>query len=375
MASVIYDWKGTDYLNNYDNLKQLLVNPKIYMRFNTFELNDIQEIGQFLTFNDVSKEKTVREATNCYPPDPDSPRIAISSLKRDEFQGIVPSFKLTPTTISILNDYSQKAGSPNSVMIFITNRESYNISEEDLEKKVSNFSEGTINADCPHVETDLTETLITPNFNGVIIYINNKESSSSLLKYIREEIDNKQEIRNDNKLKKNIIIETILASNIQFVDKIKLIAPYHTSLVNRLILKLKLNLQDKIKLILELQLNLEDKIGILTNLKNLKNTNINIKKIISKIVEELKENLKIEKEERDRKREKREESGQRERESKVTTSGESRKRGRGGKKRNKTKKIKLFGKLYKKKSKKILKKQKPKNLYKKTRKYYKKTKK
>ena len=230
MSSVIYAWKGTNYLSEHstDNLTHLLTNPKIYLRFNGFELNDIQEIQRFLTFNDNSREKTVKESINCYEHDEDSDRTPKVKLNKDEFQGIVPSFYLDETTISILKDYSGTVGLPKSVMFFITNTESYEIStmsDEDLNKKVSDITKGTIKANCRHVKTDLTETLITPNFNGVIIYIklDDRESSLPLLNNIREEIGNKQNNRNHNKLKKNIIISTILASELKLEDKIKLI--------------------------------------------------------------------------------------------------------------------------------------------------------
>ena len=253
MSSVIYAWKGTNYLskNSTDNLKNLLSNPKIYLRFNGFELNNIQEIERFLTFNDNSREKTVRESINCYKPEKKGNRTPKVQLETDKFQGIVPSFHLDENTISILNDYSGTVGLPKSVMIFITSQDSYEIasqSDTDLDTKVSNFSEGTIKANCPYVDTDLTETLITPNFNGVIIYLNfnNEEyqnSNFSILGYISREIDYKQKDRDYKNLKKNIIISTILASELEIEDKIKLLTPINQFLAKELDIQYKSYLQ------------------------------------------------------------------------------------------------------------------------------------
>ena len=247
MSSAIYAWKGTNYLSeeSADNLKNLLSNPKIYLRFNGFELNNIQEIQRFLTFNNNSREKSVREAINCFKPDKDSPRTPITKLEIDEFQGIVPSFHLDETTISILNDYSGIVGLPKSAILFITSEESYNIdSDSELDKKFSDFSEGTIKANCSHVKTDITETLITPNFNGVIIYLNfnnaeHKKSNFSLLGYISKEIGSQQKDRDYKNLKKNIIISTILASELNFHDKIKLITPINKYLATELEIQYK----------------------------------------------------------------------------------------------------------------------------------------
>lgn len=253
MSSVIYAWKGTNYLskNSTDNLENLLSNPKIYLRFNGFELNNIQEIERFLTFNHNSREKTVRESINCYEHDEDSDRTPKIQLTRDLFQGIVPSFHLDEKTISILKDYSGTVGLPKSVMIFITSEDSYEISSQsdtDLDTKVSNFSEGTIKANCPYVDTDLTETLITPNFNGIIIYLNfnnqdYQNSNFSILGYISREIDYKQKDRDYKNLKKNIIISTILASELEIEDKIKLLTPIDQFLAKELDIQYKSYLQ------------------------------------------------------------------------------------------------------------------------------------
>lgn len=242
MSSAIYAWKGTNYLSeeSADNLKNLLSNPKIYLRFNGFELNNIQEIQRFLTFNNNSIQKTVRESINCYKPDKDSDRTPKTELKSDQFRGIVPSFHLDEKTISILKEYSETVGLPKSVMIFITSEESYNIdSDSELDRKVSNFSEGTIRANCSYVKTDITETLITPNFDGIIIYLNfnnakHEKSNFSLLGYISKEIGFKQKDRDYKNLKKNIIISTILASELNFDNKIKLIRPINEYLATEL---------------------------------------------------------------------------------------------------------------------------------------------
>ena len=251
MSSSIYAWKGTNYLYeaSYDNLKKLLLNSKIYIRFNGFKLNNIEEIQTFLTFNNNSKEKTVREAINCFKPDKESDRTPKTQLEIDKFQGIVPSFHLDEKTISILNEYSGTVGSPKSVMLFITSEESYNIdSESELDTKVSNFSQGTIRANCSYVKTDITETLITPNFDGVIIYLNFnnenfKKSKFSLVGYISKEIGYKQKDRDYKNLKKNIIISTILASELKFNDKIKLVTPIDKNLAEELDIQYKSYLQ------------------------------------------------------------------------------------------------------------------------------------
>ena len=88
MNKVEYLYKHSDgSLSNFSRtnihlFKETLLNPKIYIRFNGFKLNNIPEIQKFLMFNGKSINKTIRNVTNCYKSEIDTsrtPRLNLDS--------------------------------------------------------------------------------------------------------------------------------------------------------------------------------------------------------------------------------------------------------------------------------------------------------
>ena len=183
---IINSSKGGNYFGSADLIKQLILGANFYLRFNKFAFKDDNEIQRFLTYNDISKTKTVREVINCHNPETSTATAVIDHLDKEEYQGLIPTFKLEPETINILKIYNSK---PKTIMFFITTAEENIIG---LDDKISDFTFGTISTDCEFIPKDTIrqrETIITPNFNGVIICINLEEINRMLAD--REEAINK----------------------------------------------------------------------------------------------------------------------------------------------------------------------------------------
>ena len=174
---------------------------RIYIRGNNYT----QTLGDFqkqFKLSEKSKKKTIQEITNCY--DYSSETHACHTLDRDSYQGLYPCLELNPHSSNLSDIISRikshvGAGALKSFFLFLSDKSPVSSDiNQDLSypkeittiegfedtHKFSKFH-GIIQTNCraklPHgYDHASSEVIITPRFDGVIVYVSLKYRSNDM---------------------------------------------------------------------------------------------------------------------------------------------------------------------------------------------------
>ena len=191
--------------------KKLKKYGKLYIRGNGFSFNNMLAFNQVFRLTENSKKKTIQNITNCYQEENPSRRGPGDPLELSDFRGIFPCLELNTSSgiekpIERIKKQISESKKAESYMLFLTEENPSISSTDDDNNEISTIESfkdnGLIKTNCLiKLYGDLqhlsSEFIITPNFNGIIVCIQNNYDGNDIFKDL---LDN---IRGDKKTKFN----------------------------------------------------------------------------------------------------------------------------------------------------------------------------
>jgi len=196
--------------------KKLKKYGKLYIRGNGFSFNNMSAFNQVFRLTENSKKKTIQNITNCYQEENPSRRGPGDPLDLSDFRGIFPCLEFNISSgiekpIERIKKQIGESKKAESYMLFLTEENPSISSTDDDNNEISiieSFKDnGLIKSNCQiklygDLEHLSSEFIITPNFNGIIVCIQDNYEGNDIFKDLLDNIrgDKKTNLKNLKKI-------------------------------------------------------------------------------------------------------------------------------------------------------------------------------
>lgn len=198
------------------SIKKLKKHGKLYIRGNGFSFDNMSAFNRVFRLTENSKKKTIKNITNCYQEENPSRRGPGDPLELSEYRGIFPCLEFNINSgiekpIERIRKQIGESKKAESYMLFLTEENpsiSYTDDDNNEISTIESFKDnGLIKTNCQiKLYGDLqhlsSEFIITPNFNGIIVCIQNNYQGNDIFKDLLYNIrgDEKTNFKNLNKI-------------------------------------------------------------------------------------------------------------------------------------------------------------------------------